>query len=114
MVQAHRHARGGLMVQVPAEAVPTVAKRRSGKLEAVEVDRDVLVRNTLRCPSCGRQPGKRCDYGVAATKKAFNGTVPVHPIAYPVHFSRYLAGIDAGLVPPLPAMTTLRKLEDMR
>jgi hypothetical protein len=107
-----RHIHGGLMVQTP-DAGP-LKRHCGGKLDAVEVQRDELVRNTLPCPTCGRPAGRRCDYGIAdpGTRKPINGTggAPKQPVINPVHTRRYLDGIAAGLVPPLPAMTTLNAI----
>jgi len=94
------------MTQIPTGTEPSPQKRRSGKLEAVEEDRDELVRATLPCPTCGRPPGARCNYGLAAVGTR-TAAVAKHPVVNPVHLCRYLDAINAGLVPPLPAMTTL-------
>lgn len=59
----------------------------------VERQREALVR-TLGCPQCGSMSGEKCVYIVSTGRGESNEQ---HS-----HTPRYLAAVDAGLVPPFP------------
>jgi len=48
---------------------------------------------TVACPVCGSRPGRRCSYGLSTSRRSRWNVCS--------HTGRYLAAVDAGLVPPL-------------
>jgi hypothetical protein len=63
-----------------------------GQLVDAEQERDDRVR-TLPCPLCGVAKGFECDDGVTAIGR--------RKVLKSSHTARYLAAVEAGLVPPL-------------
>lgn len=57
-----------------------------------ELRRELSLRR-LPCPSCGSQPGHRCDYGKNVRGQQMKCAAS--------HLGRYSAAVWAGLVPPL-------------